>query len=146
MKESNKVLSWQRVWQQGIAPSLSNTGLSALQHALTVDDPQLIQGATTTPPPLQCVQDWPCEAACLIGYAGWRGEGLETVGQVEAYFAHVCFQTDLRLDEPAACRWFLNFFDDAPRDKMRAALLVEVAAELQRREALREIPCSVAKG
>ena len=31
-----------------------------------------------------------------------------------------------RLGEPAACRWFLNWFDDTPRDQMRRELLAEV--------------------
>ena len=75
-----------------------------------------------------CVQDWPVEAACALGYCGWQGDGLETVGEVEEFFARACFEADQRLGEPAACRWFLNWFDDTPRDEMRRELLAEVNA------------------
>lgn len=127
--------SWQKVWRMGLAPLLSVEGLEALQGALQSDDPRLMQGATTTPPPLQCVQDWPVEAACALGFCGWQGDGLETVAEVEEYFARMCFEVDQRLGEPAACRWFLNWFDDTPRNEMRKLLLAEVQSELQRRGA-----------
>lgn len=130
--------SWQKVWREGVAPQLSTEGLEALQGALKNDDPRLLQGATTTPPPLQCVEDWPVEAACALGFCGWQGEGLETVAEVEEFFARTCFEIDQRLGEPAACRWFLNWFDDTPRDEMRECLLAEVNAELARRRANEE--------
>jgi hypothetical protein len=114
-------------------PVISTTGLTALRDALRGDDPRLVQGATTTPPPLMCVQDWPVEAADALGYCGWQGEGLETVGQVEEYFARCCFEADQRLGEPAACRWFLNWYDDTPRDEMRRELLAEVELALAER-------------
>src|SRR5579884_4022542 len=94
--------SWRKVWREGVAPLLSTPGLESLQRALTNDDGRLLQGATTTPPPLQCVQDWPVEAACALGFCGWQGEGLETVAEVEEFFARMCFEIDQRLDEPAA--------------------------------------------
>lgn len=131
--------SWQKVWREGLAPLLSDEGLEALQGGLMRDDPRLLQGATTTPPPLQCVQDWPVEAACALGFTGWQGEGLETVAEVEEYFARLCFEVDQRLGEPAACRWFLNWFDDTPRDEMRRLLLAEVQAELARRRAVEDL-------
>jgi len=128
--------SWRKVWQEGVAPLLSTTSLEALRQALTNDDARLIQGATTTPPPLQCVQDWPVEAACALGFCGWQGDGLETVAEVEEFFARMCFEIDQRLGEPAACRWFLNWFDETPRDEMRELLLAEVHRSLaQRRSA-----------
>jgi len=77
-----------------------------------------------------CVQDWPVEAACALGFCGWQGERLETVGDVEEYFARCCFEADTRLGEAAACRWFLNWFDDTPRDDMRRDLLAEVELAL----------------
>jgi hypothetical protein len=89
-----------------------------------------VQGATTTPPPLLCVQDWPVEACCALGFCGWQGEALCTVGEVEEHFAKCCFEADQRLGEPAACRWFLNWFDDTPRDDMRRELLAEVELAL----------------
>ena len=125
--------SWRKVWREGLAPQLSTPGLEALWLALVSDDPRLLQGATTTPPPLQCVQDWPVEAACALGYCGWQGDALESVGQVEEFFARACFEADQRLGEPAACRWFLNWFDDTTRDQMRRELLAEVERALAER-------------
>jgi hypothetical protein len=125
--------SWRKVWRDGLAPLIATDGLEALRTALVNDDARLLQGATTTPPPLQCVQDWPVEAACALGFCGWQGEGLERVGQVEEYFARLCFAVDRRFGEPAACRWFLNWFDETPRDEMRAVLLAEVNRTLARR-------------
>lgn len=125
--------SWRLVWREGFAPVISTCGLEALRGALQNDDPRLTQGSTTTPPPLMCVQDWPVEAACALGFCGWQGDELETVGQVEEFFARLCFEADQRLGEPAACRWFLNWFDDTPRAEMRRELLAEVERTLAER-------------
>lgn len=127
--------SWQKVFREGVVPSLSTESLKVLRDALANDDTRLLQGATTTPPPLHCNQDWPVEAACALGFCGWQGEGLETVAEVEEYFARCCFEIDKRLDEPAGCRWFLNFYDETPRDEMREKLLPEVEYALAEREA-----------
>lgn len=125
--------TWRKVWREGIAPQLSTKGLEALRRALVTDDPRLLQGVTTTPPPLQCMQEWPVEAACVVGFCGWQGDDLETVGEVEEFFAQVCFAADQCLGEPAACRWFLNWFDDTPRAEMRRLLLGEVHRALTQR-------------
>jgi hypothetical protein len=126
--------AWQRSFREGIAPLFSTHALLALKRALTQDDPALIQGATTEPPPLQAVQDWPVDAACAVAYAGWQGEGLATVGEVEDFFAQICFRADKALGEPAGCRWFLNWFDDTPRGQMRLALMAEIDLALASRE------------
>lgn len=125
--------SWRLVWRDGFVPTLSTAGLEALRDALVHDIPQLTQGSTTTPPPLMCVSDWPVEGACALGVCGWRGDNLETVGEVEEFFARACYEADLRLGEPAACRWFLNWFDDTPREEMRSELLREVELALSAR-------------
>lgn len=125
--------SWQHAWRVGIAPLVSTEGLEALLEALTFDDTTLIQGATTTPPPLMCVQDWPVEVCCAMGYCGWKGDGLETVGEVEEFFAHMCYEADKLLGEPAGVRWFLNWFDETPREHMRRELSEEVQRELAAR-------------
>lgn len=122
--------TWQHTFRNGFAPNILTAGLEALAHALRVDDPRLIQGQTTQPPPLMYVQDWPVEAACATGLCGWLGGLLETVGEVEEYAARIWFEADQRLGEPAACRWFLNWFDDTPRDEMRRELLAEVEREI----------------
>ncbi len=126
--------AWTRVWRAG-APLLPTAGLEALAVALETDDPRLLQGATTTPPPLMVVQDWDVEAACLVGFCGWQdGTSKHTVHDVEEMFAKWCFAVDEILQEPAGCRWLLNHFDETPRDEMRSALLPEVRRELDRRK------------
>jgi hypothetical protein len=140
MHTNEPIESWRMVWREGLAPVLSTAGLVALREALRSDDHRLTQGSTTTPPPLMCVQDWPVEAACALGFCGWQGEDLETVGEVEEFFARACFEADERLGEPAACRWFLNWFDDTPRDQMRKLLLEEVDRVLAERIPLQTNP------
>src|SRR5262245_55628396 len=125
--------SWCKVWRDGVEPLLSTEGLEALRQALRNDDPRPVQGATTTPPPLQCVQDWPVESACALGYCGWVGGGRGTGGEVEEFFARMCFEVDQRLGEPAGCRWFLNWFDETPRGQMRVELGQEVERALKLR-------------
>lgn len=125
--------SWRRVWRDGFVPCIGTAGLESLHSALVSDDSRITQGSTTTPPPLMCVQDWLVEAACALGYCGWQGEGLKTVGEVEKYFHKLCFDADTRLAEPAMCRWFLNWFDDTPRDWMRRELLAECELALSQR-------------
>jgi len=131
--------AWRKVWREGLVPQLSTRALEALRRALTSDDPRLLQGATTSPPPLQCVQDWAVEAACALGYCGWQGEGLRTVAEVESYFAKLCFAADQKLGESAMVRWFLNWFDDTPRAEMRRQLLLEVDNELDRRQSAKPL-------
>ncbi len=124
--------SWKKVWREGFCPGLPTAGLVALAEALRADSPELLQGATTSPPPLLCVQDWPTTAACAVTFTGWK-DGRETVGECEEWFADACFKCDEVFQEPAACRWFLNWFDETPRQQMLPLLLVEVEAELSRR-------------
>lgn len=126
----NFTTAWQRTWRRGVAPQLSTAALLALRDALIHDDPGLIQGATTEPPPLQAVQDQPCEGACLIGFAGWRGEHKETVGEVEEFFCSVVEKAGRALGEQAAARYLLNAYDDWERAEMIRNLLPEVEAVL----------------
>jgi hypothetical protein len=131
MTEDERPLeAWRDCWRRGFEPQISDSGLEALRRALLDDDPNLIQGATTVPPPMQCCQDWPVERACPVGYAGWRGDGLRTVLEVEEYFAAVCFVADQRVDEAGGCRHFLNAVDEWPRPEMLRNLLPEVEHEL----------------
>ena len=60
--------SWQKAWRDGFAPLLSTAGLQALRRALIDDDERLVQGSTTSPPPMSCVQDWAVEGTCAIGF------------------------------------------------------------------------------
>lgn len=132
--ENQPLAAWQRVWRMGIAPLLSTNSLLALREGLERDDQRIIQGATTIPPPLMCTQEWPVEAACALGYCGWQGDGLETVGEVESLFARICFECDNLIGEPGGVRWFLNWNDETPRDRWRADLLAEVCRGIAQRE------------
>jgi hypothetical protein len=118
--------AWRKVWREGFEPQLSTSGLEALLRALSSDDQRLIQGATTIPPPLQCVQDWPTEAADAITFCAWQGDNLTTVGECEEFFAKSCFEADQRLGELGGCRHYLNWYDDVPRDEMRREMWAEV--------------------
>jgi hypothetical protein len=118
--------AWRRVFRQGVVPNLTIGNLRALRRALLDDDTRLVQGATTSPPPLQAVQDWLVECACPLALCGWLGDGLLTVGEVEEFFAKLCFKIDEEMGEPAGCRWVLNWWDDAPRGEAIASLLPEV--------------------
>ena len=117
---------WRRVWRKGLVPNLSRAGLLALRSALLHDDSRLIQGMVTSPPPLDVLLDCTVEGTCAVSYCGWRGEGLCSVGKVEEYFHRICDAADRAFEEPAACRYFLNWFDDVPREQMRRELLAEV--------------------
>lgn len=126
--------SWRLVWRQGFVPVLSTKALEALRDACFNNDPALIQGSTSTPPPLLCMADWPVEAGCMIGYCGWKGEGLERVGQVEEYWAGVCREADALLGEPAACRYALNWYDETPREEVLRELFFECERALAERQ------------
>lgn len=125
--------SWRTVWREGFAPVLPTEGLLALAEALAADDPRLVQGSTTYPPPLMSCQSEPVEAACAVSFCGWHPEQSEPVGRVEEFFARACFEADQRLGQPGECRWFLNWFDATPRDEMRRELLSEVERTLAER-------------
>ncbi len=139
--------SWVDAWRRGLVPVLPRAGLEALRVALLGDDPRLIQGATTTPPPLMAVHEWPIEAADALGFCGWQGgadgAGLGTVGEVEEFFARACFEADQRLGEPAGCRWFLNHWDGAPRAELFAELAEEIAFALLLIDGRRLAPVAV---
>jgi hypothetical protein len=156
--------NWRRVWRDGFAPLISTKALGALKLALETNDPRLIQGATTSPPPLQCVLEWPVECGCLIGYCGavdlggflYSAEDIRlrqadsvenegyvrphpnvtaaTVAEVEEYFARMCFEVDQKIGESAGCRYLLNYFDEDERDKVFAEMLAEVNRELADRQ------------
>jgi hypothetical protein len=127
--------TWAVVFRNGIAPELTTAELTALRVALDLDDGRLTQGATTTPPPMDCAKHMRCEGACAIGYAGWVGDDLPTVGDVEEFFARVCWDADQRLGEAGGVRHFINWFDETPRDEVRRLLLAEIDRVLAERAA-----------
>lgn len=123
---------WVKVWRNGLAPHLPTEGMERLAEALRTDATSLLQGATTSPPPLACVEDFTCEGACPISYCGLVTSN-ETVGEIELFFARICRQCDESMREVAACHWFLNWVDETPRDEMRRELLREVERTLSLR-------------
>jgi hypothetical protein len=124
---------WQNVFRVGLGPQLTEDDLLALARGLESDDRRLAQGYTTDPPPLKGLWDLPVCACCPISFVGLVSRGLTTVGQVDEWFAQVCFRIDELFGEKAASRWLLNYLDDTPRERMREELLAEVRAELARR-------------
>lgn len=130
---------WRTAWRKGVAPLLSTKGLEALRVALVEDDRRLEQGVTTSPPAMQGALDWPVEQACGLVFPGWQADGLATVAEAQEYFGQLCHAIDQRLGAPAGCCWFLNWFDDTPREEMRRELLTEVLRTLAERA---EAACS----
>ena len=123
---------WQHVWRIGLVPQLTRAGLEGLARALEADLPSLLTGATTSPPPLQCVRDWPVEGCCPLCYALLDGNRPEyvSVGPLEERFAQACWNADERLGWPGGIRAFLNYIDETPREQMRQELLAEVRRAL----------------
>jgi hypothetical protein len=125
--------SWRWVFRQGFAPLLSTSGLLAMRQKLKTDDPRLLQRATTVPVAASHRRGERLHAACALGWAGIVGDDLRTVGEVDRFFEELCAEADERLGEPGACRWFLAWYDDVPRDVLRVELLAEVALVLRQR-------------
>ncbi len=122
--------SWRKSFVEGILPSISDRGLLALYRALAANDPALIQGQTTEPIPDRDTQGEPVTAACAVALAGWKGERLDTVAEVEDYFARIVVEADRRLGQPGATRYFFHFHDRSHRAVVRLALLAEVEKAL----------------
>jgi hypothetical protein len=129
-------LAWQRVFRQGLLPDVSTKALHAFRQALAEDSPLLIQGATMNPPELQCVTDWTVEGACGLCWLAANGTkpNAFTVGELERLFMEAAWECDQRLGELGAIRYWLNWYDDAPREQMQTALLAEIDRELAERE------------
>lgn len=123
---------WQRVFRSGLAPNLSTAALAALADGLERNDPALVQGMTCLPPFLPSTTSLPPESACPLVYAGWMGDGLSTVGDLEKYFMRVCWDGIVGRNA-AGLSAFLAFVDDSPRDVMRLALAEECRRELAER-------------
>jgi hypothetical protein len=68
-----------------------------------------------------------------VALAGWKGEGLATVGEVEEFFALVSHRVDELVGGEAEIRWLLNWFDDSPRATAFKELLGEVKRTLTER-------------
>lgn len=128
--------SWRLVLTQGFFPSWSTEALEAALVLLETDSAKLTQGSTTTPLPLMCVQDWVVEAADIVTFCATPNIFDGTVGTAEEGFAKAVFDSDSRLGEQGASRWFLNAYDNTPRREMWANLIEEFKAEIARRTKL----------
>src|SRR5262245_31348065 len=141
---------WRFVWRGALVYLFSTPGLEALRDALREDDPALLQGSTSVPPPSMGSINADVCAACAIGLAAWRGDGLHTVGQIHDEYVRVCHRIDQLLHDPDASGLFIGWYDNQPREVMRRELLREVEQELlvhragQRGDciALRGEPCT----
>lgn len=124
--------SWRYVWRNGIAPLLNDEQLYALLGGLVNDDSSLIQGQTTNPPPLLSMADEPCRGGCLVAYALWKGTE-KTVGEIELEFARIYFDCGSQLGDQDAIRYFLSWFDRAPRREAIDSMIGEAAESLRGR-------------
>jgi hypothetical protein len=122
-----------RIWREGLCPQLSTAGLQALKTALVRDDQRLLQGTTCYPPLLDVLQDRAVEACCALSFCGWQGDSIQTVSQLDQFFQRLCDTADLMFSDAAACRFFLNWYDDPSREEMRQELLAEVTFALEQR-------------
>lgn len=132
--------AWKRTFRQGIAPLMSTKALKALWKGLAEYDATLRPGLTVLPLGTDVTAEWPVEAACAIGYCGWKGEGLETVIEVEEFFVRVCFECDELMGEPGSIRYFLNWFDTTHDEEMRIGLMCEINNVLYTREEEKDEP------
>jgi hypothetical protein len=137
--------AWRRVWRQGLVPQLTRLGLEGLEKALDKDLPTLMTGATSFPPPLACMENEPVEKCCPLCFALLDGNRPEyvSVGPLETRFAEACWGADERTGMPGGIKYFLNFVDMEPWEKVRRELLAEVRLALRERErGLTEEPMS----
>ncbi len=123
---------WRFTWRKA-APLLSTKALTALRKALEEDDHSLIQGATVSPPALLVHKEWPCEGACLLGYALWRGDGLTTVGEVEDGFFRLFTAIGEAMGDPTGARHLTCYWDEEDRGEATCLILAAVCEELKGR-------------
>ena len=120
---------WRYAWRNGFAPQFSSLQLESLRHALAEDDKSLIQGAITRPSyGREASAD--CASGCLVAHAFMPG----TVRDVMIQFQEACYIARAALHATGSTNDLLHWFDQEPRLAVRANLLVEVDAELLRRE------------
>lgn len=133
-----------RVLREGLFPLLEDADLRILRDGMAGDDQAILQGTTIWPNPsgIQFL-DMTCECGCPISFIGMRAKGLRSVKHVGDWFTDVCDAIDRAFNEPAACRYLLNYIDDNPRDEVFAELITEIDAELARRATLPAPPLAL---
>ena len=105
-----RIEAWRKVWRQGIVPQLTLGGLKGLLRALEQDSSRLITGATTSPPPLQCMANEPVRACCPLCLALLDGNQPHaiSVGMLEERFAMACYDAPPALRHGVAPRELLE--------------------------------------
>ena len=122
-----------KVWREGVAPLLSTEGLEALRQALARTTRGCCRGRRRRRRRCSACRTGRSRRPVPWATAAGRATGWRRSAEVEEFFARMCFEIDQRLGEPAGCRWFLNWFDETPRDEMRRLLLAEVMRALTER-------------
>jgi hypothetical protein len=127
---------WRSIWRRAFVPQLSRQQLEALQWALIHDDQRLLQGTTCFPPShIEEMRADAVEGACALSFCGWQGSNIKTVGELDQFFQTLCDNADVILKEAGACRYWINWADDTPRDQFRREMILEVASALKSKEA-----------
>lgn len=119
-------------WRKYVSPRLSNDQLYSLAIALATNSPQLIQTGTTSPPPLQVLDDYEVKGCCPIAFTFWDGGKGEcrTVREVFTKFNDfVGWSFEIAR--------FMAWWDDGDRDTVFRELEAEVSDELKRRGYIR---------
>ena len=122
---------WQRAWREGFAPLLSTPALEALRDGLAANDPALLQNVIASPLDLRGA---PCDGACAIAYAIWKGEQIVLAEKVRDRFYEVCCKVRGRLDISYGDNLFIDWFDRTLREGCFPILRAEVEHELARRK------------
>lgn len=126
-------LRFSYVWRNGFFPAMSTASLAALRRGIERADAALAHGQTTEPPDFVCYEDCLPLAACAVCYAGWKGDGLQTVGELSQYFFAVCAHANARLGGDGECAPGLNYWD-FDNQEARRALLPLLEQEIARRQ------------
>lgn len=119
--------SWRMSWREAVAPRLSLAGLRALREGIINRDPALIHGATVIPGPEVRPNVAP-RGACGIAYPGWKGDGLQTVGEVQFYWNEV-------VGTEGRCGSFISWWDESTDEKIASELLPEIDMAIKAKEA-----------
>jgi len=97
---------------------LSTESLEALPAGLVADDARLIQGGDDDAAAVAVRAGLAGRGACGLATAAGRARGWRRWPRSRSSSPDVARDRPCA-GEPAGCRWFLNWFDETPRDDMR---------------------------
>src|SRR5437764_478068 len=104
---AERLPEWVEAWRRGIAPLAPHDGLVDLREAVLRDDPRLLQHVTALG-----TEGGACAGACGIGWALWKGDGLEKAEDVQQAFNRVVTGAGIRMGWKTAVAPFFKFFDE----------------------------------